>query len=1549
MMNTMPRTLGMIFLFILSSHFVSAQHESHTHQITSEVVKDLNDLFGEYDILEESLDDEVSFLSKNESIDIPLTYKSEKYKLYLYKNHLLSDSYVSRNTTNGSSNDNVAVTMSGYTNYGDIASITIAEDFLFGYFEDQEGGKIYIEPLRFHKKEAANEQFILYHEKHILDTTEGTCGTTKRHDLRRKLEGQKERNSSQNSLNACLEIELAIATDYSMFQKYGSISAVENHNIGVINDVQTNYISDFNDSLQFSIVEQFVVSCSGCDPWTSSNDAGALLGSFTNWGPNGFTQIHDMGELWTNRNLDGSTVGIAWLGAVCSNNRYHVLQDFTSNANALRVLVAHEMGHNFDASHDASGSPYIMAPAVQNTNLWSNQSKNQINSFVNTIDPPFGCLSNCPASAAPVVADFGSVSDNLCAGTSVQFFENASGPVATYNWSFPGGIPSSSTEPNPTVTFPGQGSYDVTLTVTDGGSDTDTKTVNSAISVGLGGHTIFEFEDFEDGTTGNWTTGGNQSWNITTESGVQYGSNTFMVNNFSSSGEVDLESPVIDLLGYDNPTINLNYAYTTRNGNSDSLVIYVSTDGGINFTRVGGVAENGTGNYATAPGTSGSFTPQDQSDWCYAGGNSCLSIPLTGAAHSQNVVVRVRNKSFGGNNLYIDYLYVASDCYNLNPPVAEFSADVQQACNDITVNFQDESLENPVAWNWDFPGGVPETSTEQNPTVYYAQPGTYSVQLIASNPEGSDTETKVDFIFVEGDPNAFFTYSVSGREVTFTNESTEAFTYAWDFGDGNSSTDENPVHTYSQDGTFTVTLTSSNNCGSDAHSEDIVIATPPVASFTASDSMGCQPLEVIFNANSSTNTTAYYWEFPGGTPSSSSQVVETVLYDSAGTFDVLFVASNANGHDTILLTDYITIDPLPEANFVYTPFELTVEFFNQSLEYDSIKWHFGDGTESTVDDPVHTYTNEGSYDVSLIAFNSCGNDTLEQTINVQEAVMALVTVDTNSGCAPITIDFDGSSSTGDSTYSWIFNGGNPGTSTQQSVAVTYDSPGVFNVTLIVSDGSESDTLVLTDFISILTGPSGNFNYSVNEREATFQLNASNYNSVEWDFGDGSSSTMENPVHEYDADGTYDVVLTLFNICDTIMVQEQVEIATPPTADFMISMTEGCIPLEVSFTNASSDNANSFVWNFEGGTPATSTNANPTVTYNTAGNFDVELIAFSNGVSDTVLMENVITVFPDPKADFGFTVDTTTVNFTNNSTNANSYLWDFGDGNTSMEVNPTHTYSTEGSYVVTLMAINDCDTNIFNREIGTASLPMAEFAVQGDPEGCASFTVQYMNQSMGTIDSYQWTFEGGVPSSSNEENPVITYSSTGIYDVSLIVTNSAGDNELVREDYIVVKDLASGSIDVTVVDSLTVNFDGTVMGGPGASVLWDFGDGNTNNQEDVLYTYQSAGTYEVLFIVSNECGHDTTTTEISVGSTSVVQERLKEIRLYPNPTQDKFTVDHLPLGALIKVVDQYGQQIFERNVNSAIMKIDAAAWTSGVYYLNVLHENENRIYRVIIQN
>jgi uncharacterized repeat protein (TIGR01451 family)/CSLREA domain-containing protein len=232
----------------------------------------------------------------------------------------------------------------------------------------------------------------------------------------------------------------------------------------------------------------------------------------------------------------------------------------------------------------------------------------------------------------------------------------------------------------------------------------------------------------------------------------------------------------------------------------------------------------------------------------------------------------------------------------------------------LTVTFTDQStgVPRPNSWVWTFGDGA--DSTEQHPTHTYTQTGVYTVTLTVSNPTGSDTLTKTNYITVtEPLPVAAFTASpVSGTApltVTFTDQSTgNPTSWAWAFGDGGSSMAQHPVYTYTLPGIYTVTLTVSNTLGIDTLTRTNYIAAtaaPPVAYFSASPLVGTVPLTVTFTDLSTGWPTSWAWDF--GDDGSSTEQHPSHTYVETGTFTVTLTVSNTVGSDTMVDENCVTV------------------------------------------------------------------------------------------------------------------------------------------------------------------------------------------------------------------------------------------------------------------------------------------------------------------------------------------------------------------------------------------------------------------------------------------------------------------------------------------------------------------------------------------------------------------------------------------------------------------------------------------------------------------
>jgi PKD repeat protein len=251
-------------------------------------------------------------------------------------------------------------------------------------------------------------------------------------------------------------------------------------------------------------------------------------------------------------------------------------------------------------------------------------------------------------------------------------------------------------------------------------------------------------------------------------------------------------------------------------------------------------------------------------------------------------------------------------CAAASIPVASFVSTVTVGTTPLTVQFLDYSTNTPVSWVWSFGDG--NTSTLENPSHTYTIPGTYTVTLTATNTAGSNTVTKSGYITVTYVvPVTGFTSNVTTGTtplyVQFTDISTSTPTsWSWTFGDGGTSTLQNPVYEYTDEGTYTVSLTATNSAGSNTTSTTGYITattiTSPIASFTADVKSGTIPLTVQFTDTSTYTPTSWEWSFGDG--SSSTEENPSHTYTTAGSYSVTHTATNAGGSRTTTASSYIT-------------------------------------------------------------------------------------------------------------------------------------------------------------------------------------------------------------------------------------------------------------------------------------------------------------------------------------------------------------------------------------------------------------------------------------------------------------------------------------------------------------------------------------------------------------------------------------------------------------------------------------------------------------------
>jgi len=782
-----------------------------------------------------------------------------------------------------------------------------------------------------------------------------------------------------------------------------------------------------------------------------------------------------------------------------------------------------------------------------------------------------------------------------------------------------------------------------------------------------------------------------------------------------------------------------------------------------------------------------------------------------------------------------------------------------------------------LTYQWQFGDGG--TSTQSNPSHIYTALGSYSITLIATNTNGcTDTITKNNAIVV-GKVKAAFTVAdtiCTKQPVIINNTSAPMPLFSnWSFGDGTFATTPNAIKTYAVAGTYQIKLVANfGSCG-DSIIKKIVVMPKPTAAFTSADTVACSaPLKVNFN-NKSTNEVSWSWNFgDGGT---STWQTPSHVYNSTGNYTVQLIVTNANGcTDTIIKTKFIKIQP-PKVLLADLPDSGCVPFtksFGSSLNLSdpivSYLWNFGDGATSTSATPMHTYNTAGVFTITLIVTTAGGcRDTIIQPRGIITSIkpVANFTATPRNTCATIGVTFS-DISTGTVTH-WLWDFGDGFTSTLQKPVHIYSDTGMFTVQLIISNGGCSDTVKLINYIHI-SAPIARFNANMDCKkpyERMFQDMSIGADEWYWDFGDGTTSTLKNPIHTYALKGTYQVSLRVVNHltgCAFTIINPVTIVAVK--AAFEISDSVICKGKIINFTTGlSTAEVTAFYWNFGDGTSAMVTTNSTTHLYTVAGNYTVRLITTDIlNCQDTLSKPTSIRV-NGPVAKFMPSVPGSCLNnaitFTDLSADdglnpIKKYAWNYGDGSTeTLAAAPfKHTYSIAGAYAVSLVITDSvgCADSFKLVTPLIISKPIAAF-ITVDTLTCPSKPVQFTNQSTGPNLTYLWHFGDGT--TSTLAAPVHTYPIDGMYGVTLFITDKYGcTDSLHKTNYItiitpVANFLMSDSLSAC--PPLIVKF--TNQSSNAIQINWDFGDGTSTATDNPSHFYNYPGSYVVTLTIEGPGG------------------------------------------------------------------------------------------------
>ena len=669
------------------------------------------------------------------------------------------------------------------------------------------------------------------------------------------------------------------------------------------------------------------------------------------------------------------------------------------------------------------------------------------------------------------------------------------------------------------------------------------------------------------------------------------------------------------------------------------------------------------------------------------------------------------------------------------PPVADFIVGV----NDLTANFTDNSSDpdgSIVSWSWDFGDGT--TSTQQNPVHTYATDGSYSVALTVLDDGGAASSTS-QTVYVGDLPNnppvSDFSYISNELEVTFTDESSDTdgqvVAWNWDFGDGSSSTEQNPVHTYANPGIYSVQLTVTDDDGDTASTTKNVNLTvsdndPPVADFTYTTTK----LLAKFKDQSTdpdNNIIAWNWDFGDGGASMVQNPNHN--YAASGTYTVTLTVTDSK-LATSSATQNVTVSGSgnnpPVADFSYTTTDLTAYFTDLSTDPDNNiiawNWGFGDGGGSMLQNPNHTYVAAGTYTVTLTVTDSkLQTSTTSKPVTVQGQVNQPPVADFTYSATDLVVTFTDLSADPDGTITgWNWNFGDGESSTAQNPVHTYTGSGTYIVTLTVTDNNQATNSTFKAVTVTGTSnspPVADFSFTTTDLTAYFtDLSTDPDNNIiawSWDFGDGWSSSLQNPSHTYAAGGTYTVTLTITDSkLATNSTSKDITVTgtvnQPPVADFSYTTNE----LTAYFTDLSTDPDNNIIaWEWDFGDGGGSMLQNSNHAYATGGTYTVTLKVTDSKLENSTTSKPVIVEEPvnqPPVADFDYSASDLAVSFTDLSTDADGNIvgwnWDFGDGaGTSTVQDPFYTYAAGGTYTVTLTVTDDAgETGTKSQDVTVSS-------------------------------------------------------------------------------------------------------------------------------------------------------------------------------------------------------------------------------------------------------
>ncbi|HAZ03434.1 MAG TPA: hypothetical protein DCY97_14875 [Marinilabiliales bacterium] len=881
------------------------------------------------------------------------------------------------------------------------------------------------------------------------------------------------------------------------------------------------------------------------------------------------------------------------------------------------------------------------------------------------------------------IADFEYTIDSL----TVSFADNSYGAVVSYQYKFGDGNISSI--PNPVYTYSKGGIYDVCLNITDTSGITNNicKQIMVGDSTQTGCYAMFSYI-----VSGDSVSFVNESSATVSNNFWDFGDNTYST----------LKSPIHEYAaaGYYLVTLTVT---DTINSCTDVYETSVLIEGTGDLCLADFVFETSSQEVTFINTSNGIVT-----DYLWSFGDGTYSTDTSPVHLFQLGVYEVCLTIYNAANDCMDDVcqtVVVKDSTSV-VCISDFSFTVDQA----TVSFFAQPTGNITNYLWDF--GDNQFSEEQDPVQTYLKPNFYKVKLTVFDSIGNclNSKTKTVVVKVGGETlcNASFTSFVKDNEVVFTNTSSgNASEIFWSFGDGTYSSDSAPKHIYAYPDFYEVCLSiydSISGC-MDEYCDVVAVTSSGAFICNADFDYFTQGKRVTFQPMVTGTVTNYFWDFGDGYFTKDVAPIHT--YEKPGYFPVSLKVYN----DTTQCMDekmefIIVIDSsymACKAQFTWHANNRKVAFVNQSQgEYTSLFWNMGDGSYFSDSSFTYSYSRSGYYWVEMTMFN-------ELTGCLDTYADWVVAIDSNQYACQASfgyyangkvVEFSNQSAGEITDYFWDFGDGTY--SIDSTAEHTYNDPGFYEVILTVFNATSYCLNQYSAVIKVIDNSTelcqAQFTYYPEGNSVTYTSQAVGaFKQLFWDFGDGTNSNQASPVHVYAKPGYYQVMHTVIDTTsscfDTKFKVVYVAGTTQP-ASGVVSANFNHYPasdsLKVYFSDLSLGNVTQWYWNFGDNTEA-SLLQNPEHIYVENDYYRV-CQTVSNPESQNTLCKFIPVgdVSTKNTAFFTYFADsvTATAYFQNKSLgDIVSYFWDFGDGNTSEQKSPSHTYADTGYYAVCLSTIS----------------------------------------------------------------------------------------------------------------------------------------------------------------------------------------------------------------------------------------------------------------------